>query len=88
MQTILSGIKPTNRITLGNYLGALKNWTGLQDEYDCFFPVVDLHSLTTSATDYKELSDNTWKIFASYIASGIDPKRSTIFIQSDVNAHG
>lgn len=83
---MLSGVQPTNQLTLGNYLGALKNWVRLQDQFHCFFMVVDQHSITVKQ-DPKELRENTWFVAASYLAAGIDPSRCTLFVQSHVPAH-
>jgi tryptophanyl-tRNA synthetase len=83
---LLSGIQPTNRLTIGNYIGAIKNWVRLQNEYDCYFIAVDLHSITVRQ-DSKELRDNTWFAIATYIASGIDPAKSVLFVQSHVRQH-
>lgn len=83
---LLSGIKPTNRLTLGNYLGALKNWVSLQSQYDCLFLGVDLHSITVRQ-DPKELRENSYFALATYIAAGIDPKQCLIFLQSHVPEH-
>lgn len=83
---VFSGIQPTGKITLGNYLGAIRNWTPLQEEYDCLFCVVDLHSLTVTQVP-AELRKNTLDLVALYIACGIDPAKSTLFIQSHVHEH-
>lgn len=83
---ILSGIQPTNRLTLGNYLGAIKNWVKLQEQYQCFFMAVDQHAITVRQ-DPNELRQNTLYAVASYLAAGVDPKRSHIFIQSQVPEH-
>ena len=85
---LLSGVQPTNAITLGNYLGALKNWVRLQDSYCCYFAVVDLHSLVTyqSQAD-SSIADNTWYALATYLATGIDPERACLFAQSQVAQH-
>lgn len=85
-QTMLSGVKPTNRLTLGNYLGAIKNWVRWQQEYQCYFLVVDLHSITVRFQP-KELRENSWFVAASYVASGIDPEQCALFIQSHVKEH-
>ena len=84
--TMLSGIKPTNLLTLGNYIGAIKNWVKLQHEYRCYFIAVDMHSITVRQ-DPKALCDNTWFAIATYIASGIDPDGCTLFVQSHVRQH-
>lgn len=83
---ILSAIQPTSQPQLGNYLGALINWVKLQDEYDCFYAAVDLHSITLRH-DPKELTENTYTALACYIAAGLDPKKCTLFIQSQVPEH-
>ncbi len=83
---ILSGVKPTNVLTLGNYIGALKNWVQLQNKYHCFFTVVDLHAITTPQ-DPKKLREISYQVLATYIASGIDPKKCTLFLQSHVAEH-
>lgn len=85
-EIILSGIQPSGIITLGNYLGAIKSWTELQDEYDSYFCVVDMHSITVPQ-DPKELKEKTLLLIAQYVASGIDPNKSKIFIQSHISAH-
>lgn len=85
-KVILSGIKPSGELTLGNYLGAIKNWVTLQDEYDCYFCIADLHAITVKQ-DPKDLRKRTLDLLAIYIASGINPKENTLFIQSHVPAH-
>lgn len=85
-KTILSGMQPTNPIMLGNYIGALKNWVKLQDEYDCFFAAVDLHAITVK-TDPKLLANETLRVLATYIAAGIDPEKNKVFVQSHVKEH-
>jgi tryptophanyl-tRNA synthetase len=84
---MLSGIKPTNRLTLGNYLGAIKNWVRLQKEYQCYFIAVDLHAIT-AGHDPKVLAADTWFAIATYIAAGIDPDKVVLFVQSHVRQHG
>lgn len=83
---IFSGIKPSGEMHIGNYLGAIKNWVELQDEYESIFCVVDLHAITVSQNP-KELEERTIKIAKTYIAAGIDLEKSTIFIQSQVPQH-
>lgn len=85
-KVIFSGIKPSGDLTLGNYIGAIKNWVKLQDEYDCYFCVVDLHAITVRQ-EPKDLRQRTLEILSIYIASGIDPDKNTLFIQSHVPAH-
>jgi len=88
MQTIFSGIQPTasGGITLGNYLGALKQFIDLQNEYNCFFCIVDQHAITVPQ-DRLELRKNIRSLAAIYVAAGLDPEKATIFIQSEVPAH-
>ena len=83
---IFSGAQPSGKMTLGNYLGAIQNWTKLQDEYDCFYSVVDLHAITVPQ-EAKNLRANTMQLLAQYLACGLDPEKNTIFIQSHVSAH-
>lgn len=85
-KVIFSGIKPSGDLTLGNYLGAIKNWVKLQDQYDCYYCVVDLHAITVKQ-EPKDLRKRTLEVLAIYIASGIDPDKNTLFIQSHVPAH-
>jgi len=85
-KVIFSGIQPSGDLTIGNYLGALKNWAALQDQYDSYYCVVDLHALTVRQ-DPAELRARTLKNIAIYVASGLDPKKNTLFIQSHVPAH-
>lgn len=83
---LLSGIQPSGNLMIGNYIGALKNWVKLQDEYDCFFILVDLHAITVRQ-DPIELRKRCYDFLTLYIACGIDPKKNTIFVQSHVPAH-
>jgi tryptophanyl-tRNA synthetase len=86
MKTIFSGLQPSGTLTLGNYIGALSHFPTLQEEYNCFFCIVDQHAITVPQ-DRLELRKNILRLAAIYIASGIDPLKSTIFIQSEVPAH-
>lgn len=86
MKRILSGMQPTYQLHLGNYLGALRNWVSLQHDYESLFCVVDLHALTQQP-DPAELRKNTRSAAAAYIAAGIDPEKSAIFVQSHVRSH-
>lgn len=86
MSVIFSGVKPTGFPTLGNYLGALKHFVTYQEENDCYFCVVNQHAITVPQ-DKLELRDNSRKLAALYLAIGIDPEKSTLFIQSEVPAH-
>jgi tryptophanyl-tRNA synthetase len=83
---IFSGAQPSGKLTLGNYLGAIKNWTDLQEEYNCYYSVVDLHAITVPQ-EAKDLRANTMQLLAQYLACGLDPEKNTIFIQSHVSAH-
>lgn len=85
-KVIFSGIQPSGTLTIGNYLGAIKNWVKLQEDYECYFCVVDLHAITVRQ-EPKELRQRTLEVLAIYIASGIDPQKNTLFIQSHVPAH-
>ena len=85
-KTILSGIQATGSLTLGNYLGALNNWVEMQEEYDCYYMIADLHTLTIR-NNPETLKENTLKLIALYIAAGLNPEKNTIFIQSHVPAH-
>ena len=85
-KVIFSGIQPSGQLTLGNYLGAIKNWVKLQEEFDCYFCVVDLHAITVKQ-EPKYLRQRTLEVLAIYIASGIVPEKNTLFIQSHVPAH-
>ena len=83
---ILSGIQATGSLTLGNYLGAITNFVKMQEEYDCYYMIADLHALTIR-NNPEELRDNTLKVIALYLAAGINPEKSTIFIQSHLPEH-
>jgi len=83
---IFSGAQPTGNVHLGNYLGALKNWVALQHEYESFFCIVNLHAITMGH-DPKQLAESTRNLTKIYLAVGIDPQVSTVFIQSDVPEH-
>ena len=83
METVVSGIRPTGNLHLGNYFGALRNFIKMQEENKCFFFVADLHSLTTHPHP-DDLSGNVKQILSEYIASGLDPEKVTLFIQSDI----
>ena len=85
-QRVFSGMQPTNGLHLGNYLGALQKFVRLQDQYECIYCIVDLHAITTGP-DPKELANRSREVAAAYVAAGVDPKRSTIFIQSAVREH-
>ncbi len=86
MQTMLSGIKPTGRLTLGNYIGAIRQFVEYQDEYEMYIFIANLHAITV-AEDPAELKRNTKDLIALYLACGLDPKKVTLFLQSDVHQH-
>ncbi len=83
---IFSGAQPSGKLSIGNYIGALKNWVDLQDAYNCFYCVVDMHAITVKQ-DAAELRRRTLETLAVYIACGIDPEKVTLFVQSHVSAH-
>ena len=84
---VISGMRPTGRLHLGNYMGALYNWVRLQDHYDCYFFIADLHALTTDYADTSKVKENSLEVVLDWLAAGIDPERSVVFIQSHVPAH-
>lgn len=83
---VLSGIQPSGRLTLGNYLGAIKNWVPLSETYACYYMLVDLHAITVRQ-DPKVLRERCYEFLALYIACGLDPAKNTLFVQSHVPAH-
>jgi len=85
-KTVLSGVQPTGELHLGNYLGAIKNFAKMQNENECLFCIVDLHAITVFQNP-KVLRNNTYEVTAAYLASGINPKKSIIFNQSQVSGH-
>src|SRR5690242_15642050 len=85
-KTLLSGIQPSSRLTLGNYLGAIKNWVALQASYDCIFFAGDMHAITVKQ-DPKQLREQTYLAIATYLACGIDPNSALLFVQSHVPEH-
>ena len=80
-------MRPTGRLHLGNYMGALYNWVRLQQDYDCYFFIADLHALTTDYADPGDVQNNTTEITLDFLSAGLDPGRCVIFKQSDVPAH-
>ena len=86
---VLSGMRPTGKLHLGNYMGALANWVKLQDsaKYDCYFFIADLHALTTDYADTSNIVPNTMEVALDFLAAGLDPAKSTIFVQSQVTQH-
>lgn len=83
---IFSGVQPSGNITLGNYLGAIKNWVELQEEYECLYAIMDMHSITVRQ-DPKELKKRTLDLLKIYLACGIDPEKNLLFVQSHVPSH-
>ena len=84
---VLSGMRPTGKLHIGHYVGALQNWVAMQDQYECFFCVADWHALTTDYADTSQVKQNSIDAVLDWLAAGLDPKRSTIFIQSHVPQH-
>jgi tryptophanyl-tRNA synthetase len=86
---VLSGMRPTGKLHLGNYMGALANWVKLQDsaQYECYFFIADLHALTTDYADTSGIAPNTLEVALDFLAAGLDPKKCTIFVQSQVKQH-
>ena len=82
METVVSGIRPTGNLHLGNYFGAVKNFVKMQHENTCFFFIADYHSLTTHPTP-ENLHDSVKQVLVEYLASGLDPEKATIYLQSD-----
>jgi tryptophanyl-tRNA synthetase len=87
MARILSGMRPTGPLHLGNFMGALDNWVRLQSQHECFFSIVDWHSLTTDYADPSGIRENIVEVATDWLAAGLDPARSTLFIQSLVPEH-
>src|SRR5665811_1144717 len=86
-ERVFSGMRPTGRLHLGHLLGALPNWVKLQDDYDCYYCVADLHALTTRYDNVESMKRDGIEMVADWIAAGIDPERSVIFRQSEVKEH-
>ena len=84
---VLSGMRPPGKVHLGNHLGALANWVRLQDDYDCFYFVANWHALTTLGEEVRDVPTSTVEMAADWLAAGLDPERSTLFIQSLVPEH-
>src|ERR1700676_4347820 len=86
---VVSGMRPTGRLHIGHYFGALQNWVHLQNdpEYDCFYFIADWHALTSDYADTTEVAQNTIEITTDYLAAGLDPENSVIFLQSHVREH-
>jgi tryptophanyl-tRNA synthetase len=84
---VLSGMRPTGRLHLGHYFGALSNWLKLQEEYECFFFVADWHALTTHYEDTSSIAESTLQVATDWLSVGLDPEKSTLFVQSSVLEH-
>src|SRR5262245_55955593 len=84
---ILSGMRPTGALHLGHLTGALDNWVGLQDTYECYWVIVDWHALTTDYADPSAIRENILEVAIDWLAAGLDPKRASLFVQSDVKEH-
>jgi tryptophanyl-tRNA synthetase len=84
---IFSAMQPSGRFHLGNYMGALENWVKLQNEYECFFSIADLHALTSAYADTSQLPDNVYNLMLDWLSAGLDPDKNVIFIQSHVKEH-
>ena len=84
---VLSGMRPTGKLHLGNYMGALANWVKLQDQYDCYFFIADWHALTTDYADTSQIAPNTVEVLLDYLAAGLDPEKCVLFLQSRVKQH-
>jgi tryptophanyl-tRNA synthetase len=84
---VLSGMRPTGRMHIGHYHGALRNWIRLQEEHECLFFAADWHALTTHFDETESISDTVWEMFVDWLAAGLDPTRATLFIQSRVPEH-
>src|SRR5262245_26342641 len=86
---VLSGMRSTGKLHLGNYVGALANWVKLQEggKYDCFFFIADWHALTSDYADTSSVKENSLEVMLDYLAAGLDPEKSVLFIQSHVPQH-
>jgi tryptophanyl-tRNA synthetase len=84
---VLSGMRPTGKLHLGNYMGALANWVKLQDQYECYFFIADWHALTTDYADTSKVTENIMEVLLDYLAAGLDTERSVLFLQSRARQH-
>ena len=84
---IVSGMRPSGRLHLGNYIGALQNWISLQDSYQCYYFIADWHALTTGYEDTAEIRDNVREMLIDWLSAGLDPEKAVIFRQSDILEH-
>ena len=84
---VLSGMQPSGLLHLGNYLGALENWKGLQNEFECYFFVADWHALSTNYADTSRVREFVHELLIDWLAAGIDPAKATVFVQSRIPEH-
>ena len=84
---VLSGMRPTGKLHLGNFMGALANWVKLQEQYECYFFIADLHALTTDYADTSQIAANTLEVALDFLSAGLNPENCTIFVQSQVKQH-
>ncbi len=84
---VLSGMRPTGKLHLGNFMGALANWVKLQEQYECYFFIADLHALTTDYADTSQVATNTLEVALDFLGAGLNPENCTIFVQSQVKQH-
>jgi tryptophanyl-tRNA synthetase len=84
---VLSGMRPTGKLHLGHVVGALSNWVKLQDEYECFHFIADWHALTSDYADTSKIKENRIEMMIDWLAAGLDPKKSVMFVQSAVPQH-
>ena len=84
---MLSGMRPTGKLHLGNYMGALYNWVRLQHEYECYFFIADWHALTRDYADTSQVKSNTLEVALDFLAAGLDPENCVLFVQSHVKQH-
>lgn len=84
---IFSGMQPSGRFHLGNYMGALKNWVDMQYDYECYFSIVDLHALTSSYSDTSQVKENIFQMAVDWLSAGLDPEKNVVYIQSHVKEH-
>jgi len=87
LKRVLSGMRPTGKLHLGNYMGALHNWVRLQHEYECYFFIADWHALTTDYADTSQIRSNTREVILDFLGAGLTPEKSVLFVQSDVKQH-
>jgi len=86
-KTVLSGMRPTGPLHLGNYAGALRNWIKLQDEYECYYTIVTWHALSSEYQNSRQIKENTFEVAIDWLSIGLDPEKSILFIQSEVKEH-